>query len=123
MPATIETLEPSKAIAAPPAAHTPPAERIQSIDVLRGFDMFWISGGDHFIQALAKATGWAAAIFLAHQLSHSRWEGFTFYDLIQPLFLFITGITLPLVVNRRLARGDTRWDVFRRLLVRTVLLV
>ena len=28
----------------PPAGHTPPEERLQSLDILRGFDMFWISG-------------------------------------------------------------------------------
>lgn len=118
----IDTLQ-SKEVAAAPTPHTSVTERIQSIDVLRGFDMFWISGGEHFFHALAKATGWAGAIFLAGQLSHSRWEGFTFYDLIQPLFLFITGMTLPLSVGRRLLRGQTRWDVFRRLFSRMVLLV
>jgi predicted acyltransferase len=50
-------------------------------------------------------------------------HGFTFYDLIQPLFLFITGITLPLPVGRCLARGQTRWEVFRHLLTRAVVLV
>src|SRR5437764_2236499 len=120
----IELANPSAEQAVAPVAATPVsppavAGRIQSIDVLRGFDMFWISGGEHFFHALARATGWASAIFLAHELSHSRWEGFTFYDFIQPLFLFITGITLPLMITRRLARGETRWDVFRRLLVRT----
>ncbi len=114
---------PTAAPAALPTAHTPPTERIQSVDVLRGFDMFWISGGEHFFHALAKATGWAGAILLASQLSHSKWTGFTFYDLIQPLFLFITGITLPLAVGRRLARGQTRWEVFRRLASRAVLLI
>src|SRR5262245_5727419 len=117
------TLEASPQTSAPPPGHTPVSERIQSIDVLRGFDMFWISGGDHFFHALAKATAWGAAIFLSAQLSHSRWAGFTFYDLIQPLFLFITGLTLPLAVGRRLERGATRWEVFRRLLSRMVLLV
>src|SRR5438067_1452253 len=115
--------EPSVLQSVLPPDHTPAAERIQSIDVLRGFDMFWISGGDHFFHALAIATGWRGAIFLSAQLSHTRWIGFTFYDLIQPLFLFITGITLPLAVGRRLARGQTKWEVFRRLLSRAVLLV
>ena len=109
--------------AEPKAGHTPASERVQSIDVLRGFDMFWISGGDHFFQALAIATGWTWAMIFSRQLSHSDWAGFTFYDLIQPLFLFITGITLPLSVGRRLARGQTRWEIFRRLLIRMVLLV
>jgi predicted acyltransferase len=103
--------------------HAAPNERVQSIDILRGFDMFWISGGDHFFEALAIATSWSWAIVFAKQLTHSDWAGFTFYDLIQPLFLFITGITLPLMVERRLARGQTRWEIFRRLLSRTVLLV
>jgi predicted acyltransferase len=107
----------------PPAGHTPPEERLQSLDILRGFDMFWISGGDHLFHAIATATGWAWAVLLAHHLKHVHWEGFRFYDLIMPLFLFITGITLPLSVGRRLARGQTRWEIFRRLLTRTLLLV
>ncbi len=93
------------------------------MDVLRGFDMFWISGGDHLFHALAVATGWSWVVFLSHQLRHSSWAGFTFYDLIQPLFLFITGMTLPLSVGRRLARGQTRWEVFQRLLTRAIFLV
>jgi predicted acyltransferase len=123
MPEITEIDAPAPVSPPPAVGHTPADERIQSIDVLRGFDMFWISGGEHFFHALAKATGWASAIFLAHQLEHTRWEGFTFYDLIQPLFLFITGLTLPLAVGRRLSRGQTRWEVFRRLLSRTVLLI
>jgi predicted acyltransferase len=103
--------------------HTAAGERVQSVDVLRGFDMFWISGGDHLFHALAIATGWSGIVFLSNQLKHSSWEGFTFYDLIQPLFLFITGMTLPLSVGRRLARGQTRWEVFRHLLTRAIVLV
>ena len=103
--------------------HTAASERLQSVDILRGFDMFWISGGDHFFHALAIATGWSWAVFTASQLRHSSWAGFTFYDLIQPLFLFITGITLPLSVGRRLARGQTRWEIARHLLIRAGILI
>lgn len=103
--------------------HTPPGERMQSIDALRGFSMFWISGVDFFFHALALTTGWGWAVLLSNQLKHTPWIGFTFYDLIQPLFLFITGITLPLWVGRRLSRGQTRWEVIRRLLFRTAALI
>lgn len=103
--------------------HATTAERVQSVDILRGFDMFWISGADHFFHALAVAVAWTWAAFCARQLHHSQWEGFTFYDLIQPLFLFITGITLPLSVGRRLKQGQSRWDIFRRLLSRAVILI
>jgi predicted acyltransferase len=115
--------EPDAPKSHPRIGHTDASERLQSVDILRGFDMFWISGGDHFFHALAAAAGWAWAIMLSKQLSHSQWAGFRFYDLIQPLFLFITGITLPLSVGRRLARGQTRWEVFRRLLTRTIWLI
>jgi predicted acyltransferase len=103
--------------------HTAAGERVQSVDILRGFDMFWISGGDHLFHALAIATGWSWVVFCSSQLKHSHWAGFTFYDLIQPLFLFITGITLPLSVGRRLKRGQTRWEIFRRLLTRALILI
>jgi predicted acyltransferase len=96
---------------------------MRSVDVLRGFDMFWISGGDNLFHALAAATGWTWAVIFAHQLKHTPWVGFTCYDLIQPLFLFITGITLPLAVGRRMARGQTRWQIILRLLTRALLLV
>src|SRR5262245_14168631 len=107
---TKETAFPAGEPKAERTPHTPASERLRSIDALRGFDMFWISGGDHFFHALAIATAWTWAIVFSRQLSHSDWAGFTFYDLIQPLFLFITGITLPLSVGRRLARGQTRWE-------------
>ena len=103
--------------------HTPETERVQSIDVLRGFDMFWITGADELIHSLALATGWIWAGAVARELSHSAWAGCTCYDLIQPLFLFIVGLTLPLMVGRRLARGQTRGQIFRRLLGRAGLLV
>src|ERR1700690_2471654 len=83
------TIEPGETTAPAGVEHTPSDERLQSIDALRGFDMFWISGGGEFFHALALATSWTGAIALARQFEHSAWAGCTFYDLIQPLFLFI----------------------------------
>src|ERR1035438_10008725 len=74
--------------------------------------MFWISGGDFLVHALALTTGWTWAVIVDKQFAHSHWAGFTFYDLIMPLFLFITGITLPRSVGRRLARGQPRSEIF-----------
>ena len=33
-------------------------ERIESLDILRGFDMFWIIGGGSLVISLAAATEW-----------------------------------------------------------------
>jgi len=60
-----------------------PGERLWSLDTLRGFDMFWIIGGDAFFQALAGITGWGWAKWGAAQLEHAEWAGFHFYNLIR----------------------------------------
>lgn len=115
--------QPARAGESARVGHTPPSERVQSIDVLRGFDMFWILGVEDFFHALAIATGWSGVVLASRELSHSAWQGCTCYDLIQPLFLFIVGLTLPIAIGRRLARGQTKGEVFRRLFGRALILI
>ena len=43
-------------------------ERLQSLDVLRGFDMFWIIGGGSLLVALAEATKWGWMEVIAGQM-------------------------------------------------------
>lgn len=105
--------------------------RLMSIDALRGFDMFWITSGDDLIKQLCK---WAWATFPAlhqytwlspehvnRQLEHARWEGFYFYDLIFPLFLFLVGVVLPFSLGKIRERGDggsaVHWRVARRVVL------
>jgi predicted acyltransferase len=101
------------------------AERLVSLDTLRGFDMFWITGGEGIVHALAALTGWTAALWCSGQLRHVRWEGFHAYDLIFPLFLFLSGVTMPLTITRRLDQGTAKskifWRIFRRMLLLVVL--
>lgn len=84
-------------------ARIPPAGRVQSVDALRGFDMFWIIGGDALVHLLALATGWRVLAALSDQLRHAAWQGFHAYDLIFPLFMFLSGVSLALSAARRLA--------------------
>src|SRR5271165_531931 len=74
--------------------------RLLSIDALRGFDMFWIVGGDHLAQSLGNWWGTPAAKRFVEQFSHVDWEGFRFYDLIFPLFLFVVGAVLPFSLSK-----------------------
>jgi predicted acyltransferase len=101
----------------PPA---PASDRIASIDALRGFDMFWITGGDALIYHLSTALPIPLTLMLARQFKHVDWEGFHFYDLIFPLFVFIVGLVLPFSLTRRLEAGADRRELyqhaFRRLL-------
>ena len=84
--------------------------------------MFWIIGGDVFFRAFLKFSDapWAEA--LETQLHHSQWNGFTFYDLIFPLFLFIVGLSMPFAISKRLQRGDSRKDLYTHIIKRTLIL-
>src|SRR5579859_123522 len=84
------------------AAKTP---RLYSLDALRGFDMFWIMSGEQIVHALAKTTGWPLFTILSGQLHHTVWNGFTFYDMIFPLFLFIAGAALPFSLDKTIQQA------------------
>ncbi len=82
--------------APPPASTKAAATRLPALDALRGFDMFWLIGGELLPAALFTWTGWSVWKLVAQQFEHSPWHGFTFYDLIFPLFIFISGVSLGL---------------------------
>src|SRR6476661_1436651 len=99
------------------------AERLVSLDALRGFDMFWIIGGVPILQAAADLTGWNWLVQFRAQMNHTAWNGFTLYDLIFPLFLFIAGVAMPLSFEKRLRRGDSKLSLYQHVIVRGLLLV
>ncbi|MEI7524068.1 MAG: DUF5009 domain-containing protein [Mariniphaga sp.] len=99
------------------------SERLQSLDVLRGFDMLWIVGGGSLIAAWAKGTNWGWMNVLAAQLEHVSWEGFHFEDLIFPMFMFISGVAIPYAVTAKVEQGVNRKLLFNKILRRGILLV
>jgi predicted acyltransferase len=112
---------------------TSPGEgRISAIDALRGFDMFWIVGGKQFVLAaitfvvsLLPASVGDTEKFLAavnHQAEHVEWEGFTAWDLIMPLFLFVVGAAMPFSFARRLDAGESKSQLYWKILRRFVIL-
>ena len=92
--------------AAAPSATTisPGPERLASLDALRGFDMFWILGADAVVSALGRMSQAAPIRILTGQIDHSEWAGFTFYDLIFPLFVFIAGSSLAFSLSRTIEK-------------------
>lgn len=94
-----------------------------SLDALRGFDMFWISGGQIIIASLAALTGWGLFEWLEKHMHHAEWDGFLFYDLIFPLFLFISGATWPFSLNKRLANSQPKSRIYSHIFQRVLLLV
>ncbi|HZE86222.1 MAG TPA: DUF5009 domain-containing protein [Puia sp.] len=104
-------------------APTSPSQRLYSLDALRGFDMFWIMGAEEIFHGLAKATGAPFWKTIAEQFVHPDWNGFHFYDLIFPLFLFIAGAATPYSVGRELEKGTPRKKLVLRVVRRGLILV
>jgi predicted acyltransferase len=96
------------------------SSRILSIDALRGFDMFWIIGGDALLHAIGKLTRWP---ILVKQTEHASWEGFRFYDLIFPLFLFIVGVVIPYSLAQYRGKPGGRKAAYKRIFRRSALLI
>ena len=97
--------------------------RLLSIDALRGFDMLLIAGGGAFIERLEGKTDIAWINGLAQQFKHIPWNGFSFYDFIFPLFLFIAGVSLPFSLNKGLSAGLSKRDLYRKSFRRLIVLI
>ncbi len=80
-------------------------ERLVSLDGLRGFDMFWIIGGEAIFKGLAKVFPGRVATTGVEQLEHVAWEGLHYYDVIWPLFMFMVGVSISFSTSKRKAMG------------------
>jgi predicted acyltransferase len=100
-----------------------PKGRIVSIDALRGFDMLWITGGDAVLLALCNLIGGRFAETMQTQFEHCSWNGFRFYDLIFPLFLFIVGVSMVFSLYKRKERGEDKKKLLLHVMQRTVTLI
>jgi len=97
--------------------------RLMSLDALRGFDMFWITGGYMILAGLGK--GLNNEWFNQHimpQIDHAHWEGFTAWDLIMPLFLFVVGAVMPFSFAKRLQQGQSKGRLYTHVFVRVIIL-
>lgn len=96
--------------------HSPAAtdnRRLESLDLLRGLDLFMLVGLQPVIVSACHAAGISHP--LAGQLDHAVWEGFTAWDLVMPLFLFMTGAAIPFAMSRYLKPGASKADAWRRI--------
>ena len=118
----VRPLEPGKA--------TEWTARDTSVDLLRGFALFWILGADEIASILRMMTAdqetfsSRLAGFVGQQLEHAEWEGFRFYDLILPLFIFVTGVSLVFSLSHQSeihGKAHAHLRVFRRALILYVL--
>lgn len=97
--------------------------RLCSLDALRGFDMFFIMGGDALFATLGALLPGTLFEAWGRQMGHVAWNGFAFEDLIFPLFLFLAGVSFPFSLAKQRASGKSRAAIYRKILRRGLVLV
>lgn len=103
--------------------NSPLPERVTSVDFFRGFTMFLLAGeATHLYDHLTDVNN-GFIQFLGTQLSHHDWHGLHFWDLIQPFFMFIVGVSIPFAVANRTKKGDSIKTITRHALKRSFLLL
>lgn len=96
--------------------------RLHSLDVLRGLDLFMLVGLHPILwQALPKIENTFFNTTLLSQLDHVEWEGFSCWDLVMPLFLFMSGVTMPFSLPKYL-RENSNKTVWKKVTKRFLIL-
>ncbi len=99
--------------------------RYLSVDFFRGITMFLLVGEfsglfEHLVDPPFEGT---IVAWVAHQFHHHPWHGLRFWDLVQPFFMFIVGVSLAFSVTKRLDRGDGQKSVTRHVVQRSIALL
>ncbi|HEX5111822.1 MAG TPA: heparan-alpha-glucosaminide N-acetyltransferase domain-containing protein [Saprospiraceae bacterium] len=87
-----------------------PANRLIFLDAMRGFT----------IAAMILVNFPGNEEYVFSPLRHTVWNGLTPTDLIAPFFLFIVGISIVLSYGKRLEKGDSKGDLYKKIFWRFV---
>ena len=94
-------------------------ERLYSLDLLRGLDMLLLVVIGPLFAALD--TAWTLPAGVMAQFHHN-WGGFTLWDLIMPLFIFMCGAAVPFALEKRKTGGRAGLVYWRHVLARVAAL-
>ena len=102
------------------AKKQPRGRRLLALDAFRGLIMTTLAAHGFGLAALQDhaSLGW-----LGRQFRHVPWEGIVYWDLIQPAFMFMVGLSMPFALASRQRRGASSADLFRHIAWRTFMLL
>ncbi|HYG75082.1 MAG TPA: DUF5009 domain-containing protein [Planctomycetota bacterium] len=119
-----ETAEGAPPASVPAQSSKKDVQRLVSLDAYRGFTMLLMASEGLHIPKVAKSFAdsnlWQA---LAYQTDHVAWAGCALWDLIQPSFMFMVGVSMPYSLASRRAKGDSFAALFSHAIVRSLILI
>src|SRR5262249_2992160 len=108
--------------ARPPTTEKP--ARLASLDAYRGFIMLAMASGGFALARVARNfPGDPVWQFLGFHTDLVAWVVCSFWDLIQPSFMFMVGVAIPSSYASRKARGDSDTRILAHTFLRALLLV
>lgn len=89
------------------------SDRLLSIDFFRGATMLLLIGEFTGLFPMISHGSEQGGVFaqIGSHFDHHEWHGLKFWDLIQPFFMFIVGLSMPMAVASRLKRGDSMQNI------------
>jgi heparan-alpha-glucosaminide N-acetyltransferase len=112
--------------------------RLRSLDIYRGLIMISLAFGGFGLAQTAKIAQERGAQTLVGtgefvreirwdivqtQFSHTEWVGWSFWDMIQPSFMFMVGVSLAFSYAARQKRGDGSWKMLGHAILRSLALI
>lgn len=127
-PAAPVSIRPATPPPDPAPAATDSGGRLQSLDAYRGlimvalaFNGFGLAGvARNYLRENPGSGFWAAVL---HQFEHVEWIGIGFWDLIQPSFMFMVGVSMAYSYVRRQREGESWGRMFGHACTRAVVLI
>jgi len=90
-------------------------KRLESLDILRGMDLFLLTILGPVVTKLSRTGDYAWERIVMPSFEHVEWAGFCLWDLIMPLFMFMAGVALPFSLEKyRSEPGKVYGRIFRR---------
>lgn len=83
------------------------SERLESLDVLRGIDLFLLVFLQPILGDIVRALPQDNICHIVWEkvFTHVEWEGLRLWDMIMPLFLFMAGVSIPFALAKYM-RGE-----------------
>src|SRR6185503_14291553 len=101
----------------------PKLVRLVSLDAYRYFLMLVLGTSAVQIHKLsANVRSGPVWNFLSYQFSHPEWRSCSFWDLVQPSFMFMVGVAVPYSVASRRGKGDSEGRIVGHALWRSLIL-